>query len=225
MKLIIDDADVSRIKEMMEYFPIDGVTTNPSILAKTGRKPYEVLQEIRELIGNDAELHVQAVCEDAEGMVKEAHVITERLGNNTYIKIPAVKEGFKAIRILHAEGIHTTATCIYTPMQAYLGGKAGADYVAPYVNRIDNLQADGVGTVKIIQDIFTVNHMHTEVLAASFKNSMQVMELCRIGIGAATLSIDVLEKLAENASVDAAAAAFLKDFEKLCGKGSNMTSC
>ncbi len=225
MKLIIDDADVSRIREMMEYYPIDGVTTNPSILARTQRKPYEVLHEIRELIGSGAQLHVQAVSAEASGMVQEAHAITERLGKNTYIKIPAVKEGFKAIRILHSEGILTTATCIYTPMQAYLAGKAGADYVAPYVNRIDNLQADGVGTVKTIQEIFNANQMHTDVLAASFKNSMQVMELCRIGIDAATISIDVLEKLADNASVDAAVNAFLKDFEKLCGDGSNMTSC
>ena len=201
MKLIIDDADVSRIREMMEYYPIDGVTTNPSILARTQRKPYEVLREIRELIGSGAQLHVQAVSAEASGMVQEAHAITERLGKNTYIKIPAVKEGFKAIRILHS------------------------DYVAPYVNRIDNLQADGVGTVKTIQEIFNANQMHTDVLAASFKNSMQVMELCRIGIDAATISIDVLEKLADNASVDAAVNAFLKDFEKLCGDGSNMTSC
>ena len=225
MKLIIDDADVSRIKEMMEYFPIDGVTTNPSILARMQRKPYEVLQEIRQLIGMDAQLHVQAVSKDADGMVQEAHAIAERLGRGTYVKIPAVKEGFKAIRMLHGEGIHTTATCIYAPMQAYLAGKAGADYVAPYVNRIDNLQADGVGTVRTIQEIFNANHMQTAVLAASFKNSMQVMELCRIGIDAATVSIDVLEKMSENACVDDAVSAFLKDFEKLCGKGHNMTSC
>ena len=141
MKLLIDDADVSKIKALYSYYPVDGVTTNPTILAKSGKKPYEVLKEIREFIGENADLHVQVVSRTAEEMVQEAQVIREKLGANTFIKVPVVKEGVKAIKILSAQGVKITATAIYTPMQAYLAAKAGADFAAPYVNRIDNLGA------------------------------------------------------------------------------------
>ena len=97
MKLIIDDAHIELIKKVYEFYPIDGVTTNPSILAKSGRKPYDVLKEIRQFIGDNAELHVQAVSRNAEGMVKEAHRISAELGKNTFVKIPSIPEGFKAV--------------------------------------------------------------------------------------------------------------------------------
>lgn len=225
MKLIIDDANVAKIKEIVEYYPVDGVTTNPSILAKSGRHPYEVLSEIREIIGQEKELHVQVVSEKAEGMIEEAYVITEKLGTGTYIKIPSVAEGFKAMKALSNEGIRITATAIYTPMQAFLAGKSGADYAAPYVNRIDNLGANGVETAKTIHDIFKNNGLKTEVLAASFKNSQQVLELCKYGIGAATVGCDVIDGLVKNACVTSAIDAFTADFEGLCGKGKNMTNC
>ncbi len=225
MKFIIDDADVKKIREIAEYYPVDGVTTNPSILAKSGRNPYEVLEEIRSIIGQEKELHVQVISKDAEGMIAEARKITEVLGKDTYVKIPSVEEGFKAMKALSAEGIHITATAIYTPMQAFLAGKSGADYAAPYVNRIDNLGANGVETAKAIHDIFKNNGLKTEVLAASFKNSQQVLELCKYGIGAATISCEVIEGLVKNASVTAAVDAFIKDFEGLCGEGKNMSNC
>ena len=132
MKLLIDDAHIDKIKTIYEFYPVDGVTTNPSILAKAGRNPYEVLGEIRSFIGKDADLHVQAVAQTAEGMVEDAHRIVKELGTNTFVKIPAVREGFKAMKMLMAEGIRVTATAIYTPMQAYLAGKCGASYAAPY---------------------------------------------------------------------------------------------
>lgn len=139
MKLIIDDAHIDQIKKIYEFYPVDGVTTNPSILAKSGRKPYEVLREIREFIGSEAELHVQAVAKTAEGMIEDAHRIIAELGTNTYVKIPAVPEGFKAMKELNKEGILITATAIYTPLQGFLAGKCGASYAAPYINRIDNM--------------------------------------------------------------------------------------
>lgn len=222
MKLIIDDANIEKIREICEYYPVDGVTTNPSILAKSGRKPYDVLKEIRELIGPNAELHVQVISKKAEDMVKEGSKIAEILGKNTYIKVPSVPEGLKAMRMLSGERYKVTATAIYTPMQAFLAGKSGADYAAPYINRIDNLGADGIATAKTIHDIFKNNNMKTEVLAASFKNTQQVLELCKYGIGAATVSTDVISGLIKNASVDAAVDAFIEDFEGLCGKGATM---
>ncbi len=225
MKLLIDDADVEAIKRICSYYPIDGVTTNPSILAKSGRKPYEVLKEIREIIGESAELHAQVISTTAEEIMKEAQKITELLGKNTYVKIPTIPEGLKAMRRLSAQGYKITATAIYTPMQAYLAAKSGADYAAPYVNRIDNLGSDGVHSSKIIQDIFKNNGFKTQVLAASFKNSLQVQALCEYGIGAATVAPDVIEGLIQNPCVTYAEDAFVADFEKLCGEGMTMLNC
>ena len=223
--LLIDDADINRIKALYNYYPIDGVTTNPSILAKCGRPPYEALQDIREFIGNKAQLHVQVVSTTAEDMVAEGRKIERTLGNNTYIKIPSIPEGLKAMQILRGEGYHVTATAIYTPMQAYLAAKAGAEYAAPYVNRIDNLGNDGIYTTKKIHDIYTRNGMETRVLAAGFKNSQQVQELCEYGVTCVTLASEVIENLIKNANVTAAVDDFVKDFESLCGKGKTMLNC
>lgn len=225
MKFLIDDADIERIKALYNYYPIDGVTTNPSILAKYGKPPYEALLAIREFIGNKAELHAQVISTTAENMVLEGRKIERILGNNTYIKIPTIPEGLKAMQVLRGEGYHVTATGIYTPMQAYLAAKAGAEYAAPYVNRIDNLGADGVATTKKIQDIYSHNKLNTRILAAGFKNSQQVQELCEYGISCLTISSDVIENLIKNANVTAAVNDFVSDFESLCGKGKTMLNC
>ena len=226
MKLLIDDANIEKIKQIYEFYAIDGVTTNPSILAKTGRNPNEVLKDIRELLGNEAELHVQVVSSTAENMVKEGHKIAEKLGKNTYIKIPTVPEGLKAMRILHSEGYNVTATAIYTPLQAYLAAKAGADYTAPYVNRIDNLGTNGIEVTRKIHDILKNNNFKTEILAASFKNSLQVLELCEYGVAAATVAPDIIEGFINNTTnVSAAVQDFTDDFENLCGKGKTMLNC
>lgn len=225
MKLMIDDANIERIKEIYEYYPVDGVTTNPSILAKSKRSPYDVLKEIREFIGDEAELHVQAVSGDAHGIAEEAHKIVKELGKNTYVKIPAVPEGFKAMQELKKEGIKLTATAVYTPMQAFLAAKSGASYAAPYINRIDNMGYNGIQAAKKIHDIFRNNGLNTEVLAASFKNSQQVLELCEYGIGASTAAPDVIEGFVKNQAITSAIDDFVKDFEGLTGKGKNMSSC
>lgn len=225
MKFMIDDANVDKIKEIYEYYPVDGVTTNPSVLKKSGRKPYEVLKEIRSLIGASADLHVQVISQKAEDMVKEAYKIRAELGENTYVKIPTTPEGLKAMKQLSSEGVRITATAIYTAMQAYLAGKAGADYAAPYINRIDNLGTDGVETAKAIHDIFKKNGFKTEVLAASFRNTQQVLELCKYGVGAATIGADVVMRLIKNACVSSAIDDFTADFETLCGEGKTMLDC
>lgn len=225
MKLIIDDAHIEKIKKIYEFYPVDGVTTNPSILAKCGQMPYDVLGEIRQFIGADAQLHVQVVSRQAEGMVEEAHRITAELGKNTFVKVPSVAEGFKAMKMLHNEGILITATAIYTPLQAFLAAKCGASYVAPYINRIDNMGYNGIHVAKQIHDILKNNDLKTDVLAASFKNSQQVLELCEYGIGAATIAPDVIEGLVKNQAITAAVEDFISDFEKLTGEGRNMSNC
>lgn len=222
MKLLIDDAHIEDIRRIYEYYPVDGVTTNPSILSKVGKNPKETLTEIRDFIGKDGILFVQAVAPTAEGMVKDARAITDALGKNTIVKIPSVKEGFKAIRLLKEEGIHTCGTVVYTPLQAYLAAKSGADYVAPYVNRIDNMGYNGIETVKAIQDILTKNEMDAQVLAASFKNSQQVLELARYGVGAATCAPAVIDAFVKNPAIDGAVTDFIHDFNGLTHEGCTM---
>ncbi|MBR1580846.1 MAG: fructose-6-phosphate aldolase [Selenomonadaceae bacterium] len=225
MKLIIDDAHIDQIKELYEYYPIDGVTTNPTILAKSGRNPYEVLHEIRDFIGADAELHVQVIARNADGMVADAHRIVKELGDNTYVKIPSVQEGFKAMKLLSNEGINITATAIYTPLQAFIAAKSGALYAAPYINRIDNMGYDGVEIAQHIHDIFENNGFKAEVLAASFKNSQQLLELAEYGIGASTASPDVIFALVKNEAITSAINQFISDFEGLVGEGKTMADC
>ena len=221
MKLFIDDAHIEKIKHIYEYYPVDGVTTNPSILAKVGKNPLETLHEIREFIGPEGIMFVQAVALTAEGMINDAHMIVDLFGRNTIVKIPSIPEGFKAIRELKKDGIMTCGTVVYTPMQAYLAAKAGASYVAPYVNRIDNMGYDGIKVTKEIHDILVSNHMdHCQVLAASFKNSQQVLELAEYGVGSSTAAPDVIDTFVKNPAIDGAINDFVKDFEKLTGSRS-----
>ncbi len=220
MKLFIDDANLEAIKEINEYYPVDGVTTNPSILAKAKRDPRETLKAIREIIGEDKIIFAQAVDLSYEGMIKDAHMIVELLGKNTVVKLPSTPTGFKAMMALKKESITTCGTVVYTPMQAYLAAKAGASYVAPYVNRIDNMGYDGTGVVKKIQNILNNNAMDCEVLAASFKNSQQVLELAEYGVGNATCAADVIKGFVKNLAIDGAIQDFVDDFKALTCKTS-----
>lgn len=222
MKILVDHADINAIKKMYEYYPVDGVTTNPSILKKAGKNPYDVLLEIREFIGKDADLHAQVISRKAEDIVTEAHKMLEILGANTFIKVPVVPEGLKAIKILATEGVSVTGTAIYNQMQGFLAGKAGAKYVAPYVNRIDNLGANGIQVAKDIHDMLKKAGLATQVLAASFKNSQQVQELAAYGVEASTVAPDVIEGLIKVDAARCAVDVFISDFEDLCGAGKTM---
>ena len=223
MKLLIDDAHIEQIKKIYEFYPVAGVTTNPSILSKIGGNPFDTLKEIREFIGEDAQLHVQAVSRRADSIVEEAWHIVKNLGANTFVKIPAVPEGFKAMKILlETSEIPFTATAIYTPMQAFIAGQCGANYAAPYVNRIDNMGFNGLTVAKEIQQIFERNFMETEVIAASFKNSQQVLELCKCGISAATLAPEIFTALVKNSAINSAVEDFITDFESFAGKNKTM---
>ncbi|KGF03607.1 transaldolase family protein [Anaerococcus lactolyticus] len=214
MKLIIDDANIENIRKIYDYYPVSGVTTNPSILAKAGGNPLEHLIKIRQVIGED-ELHVQVLEDRAEEIIREAEFLNEKLGANTYVKVPVNPEGLKAIKYLSKEGFKITATAIYSINQAYLAAEAGANYLAPYINRIDNLGYDGINIAKSIQKILNENKYETQILAASFKNSNQLIRLAEIGIGASTCSSDVIFKLIDDKNIDGAINDFKEDFSKL----------
>lgn len=222
MKILIDSANIEEIKRLYDLYPADGITCNPTILSKTGRNPYMLLSEIREFIGPDSELHVQVISEQAEAIVEEAKKILSKLGKQTFIKIPVTPQGLKAIRLLAMQGVNVTGTAVYNSMQGYLAGKAGAKYVAPYINRIDNLGYNGVEVAKEIHDMLKMGNFSTKVLAASFKNSQQLIELGKHGIEASTISPEVIDNLIRHDCVDAAVACFRKDFVKLCGKDKTM---
>jgi fructose-6-phosphate aldolase 2 len=203
MQLVIDSADIEKIKELNEYYPIDGVTTNPSIIVKEKKPFLPLLKEIRNIIGDEKELFVQVLSEKAEEMVDEAHFICEKISGNVLVKVPVTNEGIKAIKQLKAEGIRTLATTVYTPMSAFLAAKAGADYVAPYVNRIDNLTGNGVNVVSEITQIFARHHLACKVLAASFKNVQQIHNICLAGAHGVTAAPELIEAMLEHPSVEA----------------------
>ena len=221
MKLCIDTANTGLIRKIYETYPVDGVSTNPSILAKEKRDPYEVLHEIRDIIKDD-ELFVQVISDNAETMREEAHHIISELGEKTLIKIPCIPEGYRAMKLLKEDKIRFIGTAVYTSMQGFLAAKAGAEYIAPYVNRIDNLGYDGIETAKEIHDMIVSNHLDSGLLAASFKNTRQVKELIRYGVKAVTLSPDLFETMVKNASVEDAVEVFRKDFKTLNRPGNTM---
>lgn len=226
MLLCIDDADVMKIRRICEYYPVDGVSTNPSILAKTKRPPYEVLKEIRSIIGPDAELFVQAVSRSAEGMLEEGRRIVSELGEKTLVKIPCVEAGYKGMKLLKNAGIRFIGTAIYTPMQGYLAAKCGAEYVAPYVNRIENMGFNGIQVSKDIHDMIVKGGLtYSGLLAASFKNVKQVAELAAYGVKAVTVSPDLFEAFSGSAVITAAVDKFTEDFYGLAGEGKTMVDC
>jgi len=225
MLILIDYANLEEIKNLCDKFPIDGVTTNPSILAKQGGNPIELLKSIREVLPEGAQLHAQVISEKAGDMLAEAHYMLKRLGKDTYIKVPVTGQGIKAMKLMKKENINITATAIYTPMQAFMAAKAGARYTAPYVNRLDNMGADGVQVAKDIHDMFRVHGLNSDVLAASFKNCQQILSLCKYGIGSVTAAPDILESLIKHDSTNNAVEVFMKDFHSLAGQGKTMADC
>ena len=219
MQLVIDSANIEKIKYLQEYFPIDGVTTNPTIIVKEKKPFLPLLQEIRDIIGNEKELFVQTVGSHAEELVKEAQFINKELSGNIIVKIPVTTEGIKAIKLLKEQGIRTLATTVYTPMSAYVAAKAGAEYVAPYVNRIDNLTGNGIQVVKDIVTIFKQHELSCKVLGASFKNVQQIQQVCLAGAEGITAAPELIEAMLTIPSVDANVQQFKDDWLALYGKG------
>lgn len=222
MRIYIDSANVEDIKLMIKRLPVDGVTTNPSLLAKEKNNPMKQLKAIKEVLEDHMELHAQVISAKAEEMIKEAEYMREHLGENLYIKVPVTPDGIEAIKELHKRGVNITATAIYTPMQAVLAAKAGARWVAPYVNRLDMIGADGVLVATTIHDILSQINDKAGVLAASFKNVQQILNLSEIGVGAVTVSPDLLKEILYHPLTDKAVYDFTNDFYKITQEGASM---
>ena len=215
MLVLIDNANLKEIEALYNDYPYDGVTTNPSILMKEHKNPFKVLKDIRSFLPDDSMPHAQVVSETTEKMVEEAHFMLHEIRDDLFIKVPVTTDGLRAIHILKQEGVNVTATAIYTAMQAFMAAKAGARYTAPYVNRLDNMGADGVQVAKDIHDMFRVHNMEADVLAASFKNSQQILNLCKHGIGSVTAAPDVLRALTYHDATFTAEENFTHDFYSL----------
>lgn len=217
MKLILDTANLADIRYFNTYYPIVGVTTNPTILSREGGDIVAHLHEIRNIIG-DKELHIQVTETGYDAMMKEAEAIVRAFGQHTYVKIPATDVGLRATRTLTEAGYNVTVTAILSAGQALLASNAGAKYVAPYVSRLENICENGVETVREIQQIFDAAGCRAEVLAASFKTAREVLEVALTGAGAATVSAEVMRKLLAHITTDTAIAGFAADWEKAFGK-------
>lgn len=217
MIYILDTADLAAIKHCNEFYPLSGVTTNPSIIAKEKGDFWQILNEIRGVIGNDKMLHVQTVQTTAKKMVEEAKLIKEKIGGDIYIKIPIGEEGLKAVPMIKNLGIGVTMTAIFTPAQALMAAKAGADFVAPYVNRLDNILGDGTNVVAEIVQQFEIYGLDCKVLAASFKNAEQVHRCALCGCHSVTVSADVLKSLITHPMTDAAVEGFERDWKGVYG--------
>lgn len=225
MQYILDTADVNFIKKAVDLYPIAGVTTNPTIIAKEKKDFKEIIQGIREVIGQDLMLHVQCLSLKAEGIVKEALYINELAKGNVYVKIPVIPEGIKAMKILKEKNIKITATAIFTPQQALMAATAGADYVAPYVDRLDNISADGVKVVSEIVELLKINNLEAKVLAASFKNVEQVHKVCLAGAQSVTVNKDLFEKLIYHPLTEWSVNTFISDWENQYGKNKTTIDC
>lgn len=203
MELYVDTADLDVIKEVAEYYPIDGFTTNPKILANASRPVEELMKEYREYVkANDYKIFFQVTAEKAEDMFAQAKALYEYFGDNFIVKIPAVKEGYKAVRLCKAAGITVTVTVVHSMMQALVAAKAGADYVAPYVSHIDNIGADGVETVAEMVAAFENGGYPCKVLGASFRTVDQLKKLAVAGCQSVTLSPELFDLLIAQLSTD-----------------------
>ena len=217
MEYLIDSANLEEIKYANEFYPIAGVTTNPSLVAKEKSDFTELITSIRNIIGKDKMLHVQTTATKAEDIVTEAKMLKEKVDGEFYVKIPIGEEGLKATMMLKKEGIGVTMTAIFTSQQALIAAKAGADFVAPYVNRLDNICGDGVSVVNEIVDLFDIHGLSAKVLAASFKNVYQVQQVANCGGHTSTISFDVLKTAISHPMTDAAIAGFEKDWKGVYG--------
>lgn len=212
MIYLADTANIEELKELFYYFPLAGVTTNPTIIGAEKRPLSVILPQIIDLVG-DKMLHVQMISRKAEDMVREAKTYKEKfgLGDNFYVKIPVSAEGYRAMPLLKDAGFNVTATAIFTQQQALVAARAGADWVAPYVNRLDNISSHGIEVVKHIVENIDKFKLTTKVLAASFKTVDQVHRVSMVGSHAATISHEIIERLRSHPMTDMSLDWFEKD--------------
>jgi transaldolase len=212
MKFFIDSANLQEIKEGMSLGMVDGVTTNPSLIAKEKRKFDALVKEILKMV--DGPVSLEAVSMDYQGMVNEGRKLA-KLGENAVIKIPVTPEGLKATKNLAAEGIRVNQTLIFSPLQALLAAKAGAAYVSPFVGRLDDVSHDGMEIVDQIITIFNNYGYETEVIVASIRHPRHVLEAAMMGADIATIPFKVIAQLAMHPLTDLGIEKFLADWEKV----------
>ena len=212
MKFFIDSANIGDIREALSLGMCDGVTTNPSLVAKEKRPFNDVVKEILEAVPGPVSLEVISL--DAPGMVAEAKKLVE-LGGNVVIKVPLTTEGLKATKILSGDGIDVNQTLVFSPVQALMAAKAGAAYVSPFVGRLDDVAQDGMELVEQILGIFDNYGFSTEVIVASVRHPMHVLEAATLGADIATIPFSVIAQLAKHPLTDVGIEKFLADWKKV----------
>jgi transaldolase len=215
MKFFIDTADINEIKAAMEMGMVDGVTTNPTLISKTGRPFLEVAKEIIETVPGPVSLEVVSL--DTQGMVDEARQLA-KLGNNVVIKIPMTTEGLRAVKILSEEGIKTNVTLVFSPLQALLAAKAGATFVSPFVGRLDDIGHDGMELIAQIVQIYDNYGFDTEIIVASIRHPQHVLQAAIMGADIATIPFKVIKQLANHPLTDVGIERFLEDWAKVPDK-------
>ncbi|MFA5005136.1 MAG: fructose-6-phosphate aldolase [Candidatus Omnitrophota bacterium] len=212
MKIFIDTASVKDIKEAASLGLIDGVTTNPTLVAREGRNPVELLKEICSLVAGPVSAEVISL--DTDGMVKEAREWA-KVAANIVVKVPLTKDGLKAVRILSKEGIKTNVTLCFSASQALLTAKAGADYVSPFIGRLDDISATGMDLIRDIKKIFSNYNFKTQIIVASVRNPTHVVDAALAGADIATIPYNVIEQLIRHPLTDIGISKFLEDYKRI----------
>jgi transaldolase len=212
MKFFIDTANIDEIKKAHELGLLDGVTTNPSLAAKEGREFKGLIKEICGIV--DGPVNAEVVSTDSKGMIKEAHELV-KIADCVVVKVPLIKEGLKAVKILSGEGIKTNVTLCFSPVQALMAAKAGANYVSPFVGRLDDIGHVGMEIVDQILTIYENYGYETEVIVASIRNPIHVLDAALAGADIATIPYNVMEQLIKHPLTDIGLERFLADWKKL----------
>ena len=217
MKFFIDTANVDDIRKANDMGIICGVTTNPSQIAKEGRDFKEVIKEITSIVDGPISGEVKATTVTAEGMIEEGREIA-KIHPNMVVKIPMTVEGLKAVKVLHAEGIKTNVTLIFSAAQALLAARAGATYVSPFLGRLDDISMPGIDLIYDITEIFQMHNIETEIIAASVRNPIHVIDCAKAGADIATVPYKVLEQMTKHPLTDQGIAKFQADYKAVFGE-------
>lgn len=217
MIFFIDTANVDDIRKANDMGIISGVTTNPSLIAKEGRDFKQVIQEITSIVDGPISGEVKATTVDAEAMIAEAREIAS-IHPNMVVKIPMTAEGLKAVKVLHKEGIKTNVTLIFSPAQALLAARAGADYVSPFLGRLDDISTPGISLIEDITEIFQMHGIETQIIAASIRNPIHVIDCAKAGADIATVPYKVLLQMIHHPLTDEGIRKFQDDYRKVFGE-------
>ncbi|RMH93461.1 MAG: fructose-6-phosphate aldolase [Calditrichaeota bacterium] len=215
MKFFIDTGNVEEIREAAEMGVLDGVTTNPSLLAKESGDPYKILEQICAIV--DGPVSAEVLATDKEGMLTEARQLAQ-IADNIVIKLPTTKEGIKACKALTAEGIKVNMTLVFSPSQALLVAKAGATFVSPFIGRLDDISSDGMNLISQIVQIYANYGFETEILVASVRHAMHVVEAALLGADICTIPFKVLNQIFNHPLTDIGLERFLSDWKKAHGE-------